>query len=75
MPIRPFLSGHAFDQESIDAMSAAFIRACKTLGLADQDDPMAPLVARHIVELAQRGVRTETALYFRTIEEFRANQR
>jgi hypothetical protein len=75
MPIRPFLGGHAFDQEVIDVMSAAFLDACKKLGLTDLDDPMTRLVARYIVELAQRGIRTKTALYFRTIEEFRANPR
>jgi len=70
MPIRSFLPQHAFDQEVIDVMSAAFNDACKRFGLADRDDPMTRLVARHIIELAQRGIRTKTALYFRTIEEF-----
>jgi hypothetical protein len=72
MPIRRFLPGQAFDQDAIEAMSEAFIDACKKLGLSDVDDPMTRFVARHIIELAQRGIRAKTALYFRTLEEFRA---
>jgi hypothetical protein len=75
MPIRCFLPGQAFDQDAIEAMSEAFIDACKKLGLADVDDPMTRLVARHIIELAQRGIWAKTALYFRTLEEFRAKAR
>jgi hypothetical protein len=33
---------------------------------------MTRLVARHIIELAQRGIHAKTALYFRTLEEFGA---
>jgi hypothetical protein len=72
-PIRPFLAGQALDQETIDVMSSAFEDACKTLGLGDRDDPKTRLVARHSIEPAQRGVRSKTALYFRTLEEFRSN--
>ncbi len=69
MPIRPFLAQRAFDQEAIDVMSAVFDAVCKKLRLTDIDDPITRLVAAHIVELAHRGIRSETALYFRTIEE------
>lgn len=73
MPIRPFLAGQAFDPNTIKAMSAAFTDARETLGLADRDDPITRLVASHIIELAQRGIRTKTALYLATIQEFKSN--
>jgi hypothetical protein len=33
MPIRPFLSGQAFDPETIQVMSDAFTSICADLGL------------------------------------------
>ena len=73
MPITPFLRGQAFEPELIEAMSTAFTKACETLGLIDRADPITELVARQIIEFAERGVRTQTALYFKTVEEFKAN--
>ena len=73
MPIIPFLRGQAFDPELIEAMSTAFTNACETLGLIDRADPITELVARQIIEFAERGVRTQTALYFMTVEKFKAN--
>jgi hypothetical protein len=73
MPIIPFLRGQVFDPELIEAMSMAFTDACETLGLIQRPDQMTELVARQIIELAERGVRTQAALYFMTVEEFKAN--
>jgi hypothetical protein len=39
MPIRPFLSGRAFDPETIDVMSEALKGVCETLSLKLTDDP------------------------------------
>lgn len=63
MPITPFLRNEAFDPELIEAMSAAFVRVCSAIGLHDRSDPMTETVARHIIELAQRGIGTAEALY------------
>lgn len=73
MPITPFLRNQAFDPDAIEEMSSAFAKACANLGLSDKADPITELVARHIVEAAQRGIRTETALYFSALQEFRSN--
>jgi hypothetical protein len=73
MPIRPFLGGQAFDPEAIEAMSAAFTDACAALGLANRDDPITQHVAKHIVDLARRGIRSKTAMYLSVIQEFKAN--
>jgi hypothetical protein len=74
MPITPFLQHRPFDPETIQAMSGAFTDACKALGLApDHTDPITELVARHIIELAQRGIRTKATLLLRTMQEFKAN--
>ena len=57
MPIRPFLSGQAFEPEAIRIMSLALEDVCDALGLRMTDDPATRLVAEKIIELAQRGVR------------------
>ncbi len=71
MPITPFLRHQAFDPETIEVMSAVFVKACASLGLADRTDPITELVARRIIEAAQRGLRNETALYLDVMLEFR----
>jgi hypothetical protein len=73
MPITPFLRNQAFDPEAIKNMSEAFTEARRTLGLKDRDDKLTELVARRIVELAQQGVETKTALYLLTVKDFTAN--
>jgi hypothetical protein len=71
MPIRPFLSGQAFDPETIDKMSEALKGVCKTLSLKVVDGPETRLVAQKIVELTQRGVRDVAALQAMTLKEFK----
>jgi hypothetical protein len=70
MPITPFLRNQAFDSEHIIAMSEAFMQGCTSLGLGDRADPISVLVARHIIEQAQAGVRTANALYLSAMGEF-----
>ncbi len=59
MPIRKFLDGQAdgeaFDPETIARMSEALTGACRSLGLAERDDPATRLVAQKILELARGG--------------------
>ncbi len=71
MPITPFLRNQPFDPEIIETMSAAFVKACASLGLSDRADPITELVARRIIEAAQRGIRNEAALYLNVMQEFR----
>jgi hypothetical protein len=71
MPIAPFLRDEAFDPELIAIMSAALTKTCAALGLLDRTDRMTELVARYIIEAAQRGIRNETALYLSALKEFK----
>ena len=71
MPIRPFLSGRAFDPETIDVMSEALKGVCETLSLKLVDGPETRLVAQKIVELTQRGVRDIALLRTMTLSEFK----
>jgi hypothetical protein len=60
-----------FDLEAIEATSRAHQAACRKLGLADRDDASNEIVAQHVIELAQTGVRNQTALYRLTVGVFK----
>src|SRR5262245_59290368 len=71
MPVTPYLRNRAFDPELLAAMSAAFTDACNSLGIAKgRDDAVVELVASHIIEAAQRGMRLRTALYLSAMQKF-----
>ena len=74
MRITPFLRGQAFDPETIGVMSKAFVSSCEVLGI-DRLDPTAELVARKIIELAQRGIRNPTALHLGALQELKSDGR
>jgi hypothetical protein len=73
VPITPFLHGQAFDPELIEAMGAAFLDTCNSLGLTDRTDPLTALVAEKILELGQRGLRNPTAMHLLAVKELKAN--
>jgi len=55
-------------------MSTAFDGVCKSLGLRASADAAAEVIAKKIIELAQRGVRDPTALGERVLRELDLNQ-
>jgi len=71
MPIRPYLQGQAFDPDSIRIMSVAFENACKQLGILNKHDAVTKIVARTVIEMAQRGFRDEDSLTDAVMQEFR----
>lgn len=70
LPIRPFLTGQAFQPELIQQMSTAFIRICEALRLEPIDDAATRLVAKTIIGLAERGVKDAETLIEMTRREF-----
>jgi hypothetical protein len=70
MPITPFLVHQAFEPETIENMSAAFVAACDALHLKVGDDPATRFVAEKVIELAQRGIRAPNMLRKLTLKEF-----
>ena len=71
MPIRPFLSGQAFEPEVIREMSLALEKVCDALSLKMIDDATTRLIAGKIIELAQRGVHDVSTLTSMTLREFK----
>src|SRR5215467_12992156 len=70
MPITPYLAHQAFEPETIQTMSAAFVAACDALHLKVGDDPATRLVAEKVINLAQRGIRDPDMLRTMTLKEF-----
>jgi len=56
VPITPFLQGQAFQPEVTRAMGIAFDSACRSLRLSATADLATEVVARKIIELAQKGL-------------------
>jgi len=76
--ITPYLVGQAFDPETIEVMSSALEQVCDDLGIRIEPrrkNPAAEVIAEKIIEHAQRGVRTKTALYSATMAEFKLGDR
>jgi hypothetical protein len=72
VPIRPFLSGQAFDPDTIREMSLALESVCQELGLKVIDDAATRLIAEKIIELSQHGVHGVATLHAMTVKEFKA---
>ena len=75
VPIRPFLAGRAFEPELIEHMSAALVRACEALQLQVIDDAATRMVARTIIDLAERGIRDAESLMTMTLREFGVSEK
>ena len=59
-----------FDPETTKAMGLAFEKTCHALELKDQADPITELIAKRIIELAQRGERDSDVLCAETVASF-----
>jgi hypothetical protein len=55
MPIYRLLQNAPFAPEDISVMTAVFEEVCRELGLAPREDPLRDIVARAIIECAQKG--------------------
>ena len=57
MPIRPFLNGEQFDQETVRILGVAFEQVCMSLRTGDCADDVKQAIANKIIELAKTGER------------------
>ena len=74
MPIRPYLAGRTFAQETIAAMNAAFTEACKALDINAANASRA-LVAQTIISLVEHGTTDADQLAVDAVNEFRGSKR
>jgi hypothetical protein len=73
MPIRRLLNDHAFGPDEIAALVTAFEDALRELQLVDRSDPATEMVAKKIIELAQRGERDPKRLSEEVLRWFRSS--
>jgi hypothetical protein len=62
MAVYSLFKNKAFEPEAIAIMTNAYADVCRTLGLRGQDDPEADVVAKKVIEFAQRGERDPARL-------------
>ena len=58
-----------FEPEAISVMTGACADVCRALGLADGDRRNTDIVARKVIEFAQRGVSDRVDLREKVLEE------
>ena len=56
MPIKKFISGAAFEPETLKNMATAFEKLRMILNLDNPDDPLVEIVAKKIISLASQGI-------------------
>ena len=71
MPIRQFLNGEQFDQETIRILSVAFELVSAALRTGDCDDDVRQAIANKIIALAKTGERNPDLLCERALEDIR----
>jgi hypothetical protein len=69
MPIYRLLQNMPMGPEDIRRLTTAFEQALRTLGIVDRGDPLAELVARKIIEIAQTGIREPADISAQAIKE------
>ena len=74
MPIRPFLNGQRFDQETVRILGVAFEQVCIALRTGDCDDDVKNAIANKIIELAKDGERNPDLLCERALKDIRNPQ-
>jgi hypothetical protein len=69
MPIYRLLQNTPMGPEEISRLTTAYEQALSTIGIVDRDDPLAELLARKIIEIAQTGVREPSDISTLAIKE------
>lgn len=71
MPIYRLLRNLPMGSDEISRLTTAYEKTLHTIGLVDRNDPLAEMIAKKIVEIAQTGVRDPAKLSALAIKELR----
>jgi hypothetical protein len=69
MPIYRLLQNVPMGPEEISRLTNAYEQALRSIGIVDRGDPLAELLARKIIEVAQTGVREPADISAQAIKE------
>lgn len=72
MPINGALRNHAFGPDEIEIIVTAFEDTLRHLNVADRSDPLAILVAKKMIEVAQAGECDPAHLKEQTLRSLRS---
>jgi len=71
MAVYSLFKNKAFEPETITVMTSAYADACRTLGVSERDHRQADVVAKKVIEFAQRGERDPVRLCEHVLEALR----
>jgi hypothetical protein len=71
MAVYRLFKNKAFEPEAITVMTRAYTDACRMLGVSDYDHSEADVVAKKVIEFAQRGERDPVRLREHVLEALR----
>ena len=74
MPVRSFLNGKQFDQESKRILGVAFEQVCIALRTGECHDNVGQAIANKIIALVKTGERNPDLLCERALEDIRQPQ-
>jgi len=69
MPIYRLLQNMPMGPEEITRLTTAYEQALRTIGIVDRGEPLAELLAKKIVQVAQTGVREPADISAQAIKE------
>ncbi|QHO74222.1 hypothetical protein ACH79_17880 [Bradyrhizobium sp. CCBAU 051011] len=69
MPIYRLLQNMPMGPEEISRLTTAYEQALRAIGIVDRGDPLAELLAKKIIEVAQTGIREPADISARAIKE------
>jgi hypothetical protein len=72
MPIRPFLNGEKFDEETTRVLGVAFELTCIALRVGDCADDVKQAIANKIIALAKSGERGPAVLCEQVLKDIRS---
>jgi hypothetical protein len=75
MPIRQYLNGHRFDEETVRVLGVAFVITRVALKLENKEGPAQRTIAAKLIELAQQGERDPDRLAEQVLAMVDAMQR
>ncbi|MEH2537061.1 MULTISPECIES: hypothetical protein [unclassified Bradyrhizobium] len=69
MPIYRLLQNMPMGPEEIHRLTTAYEQALRAIGIVDRGDPLAELLAKKIIEVAQTGIREPADISAQAIKE------
>jgi pyrimidine operon attenuation protein/uracil phosphoribosyltransferase len=69
MPIYRLLQNMPMGPEEISRLTTAYEQALRAIGIVDRGDPLAELLAKKIIEVAQTGIREPADISAQAIKE------